>query len=152
MFTELLLIIIELLNQGNCGDNDNIEANVGNNMKQTLVIISKQHLLFEMKMFGSLKHFMFCFFYYEYFKSVVMSFKFTKSQHKNYVFEQHQKEQLHPYSNCCSITIGYQKQLNKSAFEFKILVSKLNTISKMLTKLGYAWLLGAVNGGFNLVF
>ncbi|XP_065679443.1 uncharacterized protein LOC136093972 [Hydra vulgaris] len=121
-------------------------------MKQTLVIISKQHLLFQMKMFGSLKHFMFCFFYYEYFKSVVMSFKFTKSQHKNYVFEQHQKEQLHPYSNCCSITIGYQKQLNKSAFQFKMLVSKLNTISKMLTKLGYAWLLNAVNGGFNLVF
>ncbi|XP_065677934.1 uncharacterized protein LOC124818515 [Hydra vulgaris] len=121
-------------------------------MKQTLVIISKQHLLFQMKMFGSLKHFMFCFFYYEYFKSVVMSFKFTKSQHKNYIFEQHQKEQLHPYSNCCSITIGYQKQLNKSAFQFKILVSKLNTIGKMLTKLGYAWLLGAVNGGFNFVF
>ncbi|XP_065640737.1 uncharacterized protein LOC124819285 isoform X1 [Hydra vulgaris] len=83
-------------------------------LKQTLVIISKQHLLFQMKM--------------------------------------HQKEQLHPYSNCCSITIGYQKQLNKSAFQFKILVPKLNTISKMLTKLGYAWLLGAVNGGFNLVF
>ncbi|XP_065684961.1 uncharacterized protein LOC136097018 isoform X2 [Hydra vulgaris] len=33
MFTELLLIIIELLNQGNCGDDDNIEANVGDNIE-----------------------------------------------------------------------------------------------------------------------
>ncbi|XP_065645644.1 uncharacterized protein LOC136076097 isoform X2 [Hydra vulgaris] len=32
MFTELLLIIIELLNQGNCGDDDNIKANIGDNI------------------------------------------------------------------------------------------------------------------------
>ncbi|XP_065683035.1 uncharacterized protein LOC124809889 isoform X2 [Hydra vulgaris] len=44
------------------------------------------------------------------------------------------------------------ENVKQVGFSLKILVSKLNIIGKMLTKLGYAWLLGAVNGGFNYVF
>ncbi|XP_065684960.1 uncharacterized protein LOC136097018 isoform X1 [Hydra vulgaris] len=84
MFTELLLIIIELLNQGNCGDDDNIEANVGDNI--------------ETMSGGSIAG-----------RAVFYIL---------YVL----------YGEICAI----------ASF-----VSNEN---------GYAWLLGAVNGGFNLVF